>query len=352
MGVIITFKEVKEFLKNPPSLVPRPDFNRLRALHQHIVTALKQLTCLQIPIHGWSGLAINPGIYALLEPRAYAELLNPGATAVYPQFSPPATVKMIDATFTRDKNYYLSFLNINRACFKMLDETVSNQFKVSNTPNLKGWNSTMTIRIILEQLEALYGKLDTMTLFRKDTLFRSPFPATEAPKMLCYRIEQCQEIQTLAQDPYSNTQIINNALRLLMQSNIFPLKDFDTWETITPKTYLALKTFIHEAYTRCLMAMQLHNTVGLQGYAPNNNQNMYNVLGDGYDTNSSTKGTVATPTAPITQTTAMTTGSMLHNTYGATIMLEISNMINQLAANQTTIMNQMAAMSFNPPPPP
>ncbi len=172
---------------------------------------------------------------------------------------------MIDATFTQDKNYYLSFLNIDRACFKMLNKTVSNQFKVLNTPNLTGWNSTMKIRVILEQLKALYGKPDMMMLFRNNTLFRSPFPATKAPEMLFYRIEQRQEIQTLAQDPYSNTQIINNALCLLMQSNIFPLKEFDTWETITPKMYPALKTFIHEAYTRRLTAMKLRNTAGLQG---------------------------------------------------------------------------------------
>jgi hypothetical protein len=108
----------------------------------------------------------------------------------------------------------------------------------------------MRIRVILEQLEALYGKPDTMTLFRNDNLFRSPFPATEASEMLFYRIEQCQEIQTMAQDPYSNTQIINNAVCLLMQSNIFPLNELDTWETITPKTYPALKMFIHKAYTR------------------------------------------------------------------------------------------------------
>jgi hypothetical protein len=96
-----------------------------------------------------------------------------------------------------------------------------------------------------------------------------------------------------------------------MQSNIFPLKEFDTWEMITPKTYPALKTFIHEAYTRRLMAMQLCNTAGLQGYAPNNNQNMYKVLGDGYNTDSGTEGIVATPPVLITQTEAMTTGSTM-----------------------------------------
>jgi hypothetical protein len=29
-----------------------------------------------------------------------------------------------------------------------------------------------------------------------------------------------------------------------MQANIFPLKEFNDWEAITPKTYPVLKTFI------------------------------------------------------------------------------------------------------------
>jgi hypothetical protein len=89
MDAAITFKEVTEFLKKSPSLAPRPDFNQLRALRQHIVRALKQLTCPQRPIHGWSGLAIDPGVYALLKPQAFVEPLNPGPTAVYPPFLPP-----------------------------------------------------------------------------------------------------------------------------------------------------------------------------------------------------------------------------------------------------------------------
>jgi hypothetical protein len=86
-----------------------------------------------------------------------------------------------------------------------------------------------------------------MTLYAKNTLFPSAFPPTNAPEMLFYRIEQCQEIQTLAQDQYLETQIIKNAVRLLMQSNIFPLKEFDKWDAISPKIYPALKS----SSTRC-----------------------------------------------------------------------------------------------------
>ena len=173
MDAIITLEGVMGFLKNPPLLAPRPDFNRLRALRKHIVNALRQLTCPQSAIHGWSGLAITPAMYLLLKLLPFAEPVDPGSTVVHTQFSPPATIKMIDAAFTRDKNYYLTFKNISRACFKMLDDSISNQFKVSNTPYLTGWNSTMMILVILDQLKASYGKPDRMTLLATTLCFEA-----------------------------------------------------------------------------------------------------------------------------------------------------------------------------------
>ncbi len=85
---------------------------------------------------------------------------------------------MIDKRFEHNKNYYLSFVNINRACFCMLNDNIIDQFKVSNTPHMTGWNSSMSIHSIIKQLETLYGKPDTMPLFHKDALFCSLFLAT------------------------------------------------------------------------------------------------------------------------------------------------------------------------------
>jgi hypothetical protein len=79
----------------------------------------------------------------------------------------PTTIKMIDSTFVREKNYFLSFKNIAQACFRMFDENVGVHFKVSNTPTLTGWNSTMTIIEILNQLQDLYDKPNMMTLFKQ-----------------------------------------------------------------------------------------------------------------------------------------------------------------------------------------
>jgi hypothetical protein len=287
---------------------------------------------------------MDPVMCALLKPTApFVGINNPGNFPVYANFATEAAIKMTDKQFECDKNYYLSFVNINWACFCMLDSTIADQFKVSNTPNMTGWNSPMSVCSIIEQLETSYGKPDTMSLFHNYVLFRSPFLGTEAPEMLFYRIEQCQEIQTTC----TPNQIIGNAVRLLMQSGIFHLKEFDRWEAAAVKTYPILKMFINEAYSRRLTAMQLRNTAGQQG---NVNQNIYNILDiDGKeDTNNNTTVTVPTVAAAMV-TAGVTGGSTFAATTASTIAAEVAAAINQLSANQMAIMQHIAAMNISPP---
>ncbi len=52
MDTLIKFVEVEGFLKNPPSIAPRPDFTRLRTLRCHMIEVLKQISCPQSAIHG------------------------------------------------------------------------------------------------------------------------------------------------------------------------------------------------------------------------------------------------------------------------------------------------------------
>ncbi len=74
------------------------------------------------------------------------------------QLCTEAAIKMADKHFERNKNHYLFFSDINRTCFCMLNKNIANQFNVSNTPNMIGWNSSMNICSILEQLETSYSK--------------------------------------------------------------------------------------------------------------------------------------------------------------------------------------------------
>jgi hypothetical protein len=203
MDHAITFDEVTEFIKNPPKLSPHPDFVKISALQKYMVRALKQLKCPQSVIHGWSGFILAPMVNALLKPNPFHAPTDPGPVVVYMRLAAPSMIKMADAIFTREQNEWNLFRNIQSACLRMLDELVSNQFKVSNVPDLTGWNTSISIMDMLDQLETTYGKPDAMTLFANDTLFWSAFSPINVPEALFHRIEQCQELAVLACNGYS-----------------------------------------------------------------------------------------------------------------------------------------------------
>jgi hypothetical protein len=116
------------------------------------------------------------------------------------------------------------------------------------------------------------------------------------------------------------------------------------------KSYPILKTFIHEAYSRRLTAMQLRNMAGQQGYGQ---QNMYSILDIDGGEEPDNKMTVTLPTVAAAMATAG--GTMMGSTYAATnastITAKVTAAINQLLANQTHIMQQMAAMKVTSPSP-
>jgi hypothetical protein len=187
MDTVIAFNDVAECLRDPPTVLPRPSFASLRALRQHMIRALKLFECPQSNTQGWSGLVMSPTVYTLLEANAFMIPLDPGPSATYTAFAPPATIKMIDAAFERDKNYFLSYKNIYRACFRMLDDLVPPSFKVSNVPTLLGWNTTMLIETIMSQMETSYGKPSPAMLYSNDSLFKSPIASSDSPEALFYR---------------------------------------------------------------------------------------------------------------------------------------------------------------------
>ncbi len=175
------------FLMNPPRLAPRPDFEKIQALCKHIVMALKHFVCPPKHHTRMDGPCYGPGNAALIKiTTAFVLISEPRKFPVYKNIATKATIKIANKRLERGKNYHLSFSNINRACFCMLNKNIANQLKVSNTPNMMGWNSLMCICSILEQLKTLFGKPDTMLLFHNDALFRSSFPSTKAPGILFY----------------------------------------------------------------------------------------------------------------------------------------------------------------------
>ena len=84
MDAIITMKETTGSLANPPSVFPRLNSYKLRALRKHIVDTLRHLQHPELPVYGWAGMSTPASIYAPIDPTLFAMPMEPGPIAVYP----------------------------------------------------------------------------------------------------------------------------------------------------------------------------------------------------------------------------------------------------------------------------
>ncbi len=129
---------------------------------------------------------------------------DPVNILIYPVFATPQVLKTVERLWDNLQNYYLSYITITRACFRLLDENIPDQFKVSNDPTLVGGNLTMNIQLMLTQLETLFGKPSNALMGNNNKLFRLNFNPNDAPELLFLQVEQCQEVAIIAQNPYSD----------------------------------------------------------------------------------------------------------------------------------------------------
>ena len=134
----------------------------------------------------------------------------------------------------------------------------------------------------------------------------------------------------LAANPYTDVQLVSQAVLVLRKSNIFPVKDFDDWEAKPLKTWALMKTYFQAAYTKRLNAISLSHTAGQQG-STNRNQYkiMANTIGDDNSTNSDgTHNTIAAATVNLPDSTLG----------GTTVCPVLSGAMAQLASNQAAMM--------------
>jgi len=219
-------------------------------------------------------------LYSLLtgQHNPFRVPVNPGVVAIYthpvvtgqPVDLLPlsrAEQATIDTQFAWQKHYFLSLQNIEHACFTVLDASINDAFKVSTDPTIRGWHAGMSVRDILNQLSSIYGQPTPAAMEINDTAFRGVYSASDAPEVLFRCIEDCAEIAILGRNPYTNRQLLQNAIRFLLTTGLY-VRAFEEWDRLQPaaQMWVALRTMIQEAFQPRLNATA--PTAGHQGYAP------------------------------------------------------------------------------------
>jgi hypothetical protein len=228
---------------------------------------------------------MSHGMYALLTPTPFRRPNNPGPAAVYTRNDPANMTPLthteqasINTAFARKRHYYQLLINIKCACFIALNAKIDDAFKVSDIPTIVGWHAGMENQDILDQLSQTYGQPTPAALEINNVTFRGSYSAANAPEVLFQCIKNCAEIAILGNNPYTDWQLINNTIRLLLTTGLY-IRAFEEWDHLLPgaQTWIKLRRLIQEAFQRCLNATA--PTAGGHGYAPVYHQNAFIIIG-------------------------------------------------------------------------
>lgn len=274
MDTIITYDEARAVLPRPPSVSPRPNFTNIRALRAYFVKGLKRLPCPQSTVMGWAGMVMAAVLYRMHSANDFQVPAHPGEAPSFPthrRVQRPEQVT-IERKFARQNNYHTSYINIYRACMDILFELVPEEFQVSNVAGQSGWNATMSIRDIFDQLANTYGRPTPQVLFENTARMHQPYNGSDPPETLFRRLDECQEIALLGRTAFSPEQLLLTARHLIEATGRYTL-EFQEWDRKpdADKTYTNLRTFIQTAYTN--RYGNASGTTGAAGYG-----NAFNVM--------------------------------------------------------------------------
>ncbi len=238
--------------------------------------------------------------------------------------------------------------NIERVCFTALDTSVNNAFKVSNDPAVRGWHAGMRVINILNQLSATYGQPTPAAVEENDHIFHSPTSATDPLEVLFRRIEECAETALLGKNPYTNKQLIMNAIHLLLSTGLYT-RAFEDWDQLSEaaKTWIKLRQIIQDAFQQQLNASAPIS--GHQGYAPALpfQHNAFNALAAD-DSDKDTADTMATQMAALTYQSQLTAATAANASERMDQYVHtLAQQQEQLQQTQHQLMVQLAAFMLN-----
>jgi hypothetical protein len=177
--------------------------------------------------------------------------------------------------------------------------------------------------------------------------FHSQYSAANAPKVVFRCIENCAKIAILGQNPYTDHQLINNAIHLLLTTGLYQ-RPFEEWDRLllATQTWVALQALIQEAFSWHLNMTA--PTAGHHGYAPTHpyQQNAFGILGK--DDDDDKVNAVATQVAALTYQSQLTQSTAANTSqHQEQQMAKISAIQDATHATLHQLIDGMSALAFN-----
>ena len=259
---------IDAFPETPSPHTGAPTYLSLKSLRDTLKANASSVKTLGGGVHGHLGVILPHATYnAIVAPtvagtNSFIDPPFPGATP-----NIPANLTAHSASLRRDrwnanmKTWQLN-KNINDALRKQIIASVGEIYirplKHQHTayPNSRAQD-------MLEYLFDNYGIITAQDLQQNNNKFYEQFDSSEPFETLVARIEDCLEFANDGNQPFSDTQVLNNAYNLIFNCGLY-FDECKTWnqKAIADKTWANFKTHFLEAQR----LQRLQRTANQQGY--------------------------------------------------------------------------------------
>jgi len=237
------------FLSTPDKITDQPTYGQLKALRETIyANAASVPTTLGGGQHGHLGMTMEAATYASLAPNT--PFISPTPVTM-PDLENSTGPQIIEANrqYAEDLRAFKSFQNLNQALIKQVTNAVPALYlRAFHRPRIGLLGRT--IAELLTWLFQKYGRLtETDIAHNRSRLETAWNPNDESFQVLAERFDDIQEFSIDANDPITDSTLINSCLVALRKTGVLhrPLERWRELPSASRQSWPQCKDFFHDA---------------------------------------------------------------------------------------------------------
>jgi hypothetical protein len=221
-------------------------------------------------MHGHLALTLSNAVYANLSPISFMVPPNPGATPIIPAGATAAQTSSLERQHTESLRIWREYNIVQDALKHQLMQAIDPIYIESLNNRYTGFAGVMIWQVI-NHLYQRYGNITAHDLDKNDKLFKHPYDPAEPIEVLYKQIDATMHYADAGEQPYSPSQIVNNAYNIISHTGIFT-EACRNWRArpAAEKTWATFRTCYFTTAWQDLQDNQLLTTKN-QGYQQSTN---------------------------------------------------------------------------------
>jgi hypothetical protein len=187
---LVTYEIAQGKMGTLPSVAPRPNTTKIRAIYTHLRGKLVKIPSFQSTDHGYQGMVDSPQIYALNGLDPWIDFPDPGYHRLTDGTMDDVQQRDAEAVFKAVTIVFNSQQNVKASVNDALNDAVPRAYRRNPTVmGVREYRPTDDPREIIAQLTRRYGRKTSKEVNEQDALWRQGLNPSEPIEEMIDRLE-------------------------------------------------------------------------------------------------------------------------------------------------------------------